>query len=71
MPTRLAPCLLALVVLLVAAAPAAAVPDGSTFLLSRPSGLGALPSGAVNDSWLGVGVGGQTGGGTTVSGSGR
>ena len=40
--------LLALVALLAAAVPAVAAPEGSTFLLSSPSGLGALPSGKVN-----------------------
>jgi hypothetical protein len=40
----------ALVLVVAAAAPASAAPPGSTVLVDRPSGLGALPFDGNNDS---------------------
>jgi Tol biopolymer transport system component len=71
MPTRVVLSLLTFVALALPAAADAAVPEGSTFLLSRPSGLGALPSGGVNDSWLGRQPSNENGGATGVSGTAR
>jgi Tol biopolymer transport system component len=53
------------------ASAAEAVPEGSTTLLSRPAGLGALPSGLVNDSGVGGPRSGGVGSATNVSEDGR